>query len=306
MTRAGAGWRVWTALATVYLVWGSTYLAIRVMVRTVPPLLGAGARFLLAGVVLLAWLGARRGWRALRANRREVAGALLVGTLLVAGGNGLVTVAERHVPSGLAALVVASVPLWVVLLRAAGGERVAGATAVGVAIGFAGVALLMLPGSRPAGTSAAGLVLIVVAAASWAAGSFASGRLELPRDPLLSTGVQMALGGLVLILAAGVAGEIGDADPGAFSGESLSAFAYLVAIGSLVAFTAYVWLLQHAPISTVATYAYVNPIVAVALGAAILSEEVGPVTLAGAAVIVASVALVVRRESAPAHDTRPS
>ena len=284
------GVAVWANLASVYVIWGSTYLAIRVLVRTVPPLYGAGARFVVAGVLMLAFLGRRR---ALRVERRELLACALIGTLLAAGGNGLVTVAEQDVPSGLAALLVASVPLWIVLYRTAGRDRVAGATLLSVAIGFAGVALLLLPGSRPTGVPLGPSLVIVGAAASWGLGSFASQRLRLPADGLATTGWQMLFGGLVLMVSGLFAGE----HIGTPSGESAWAWAYLVVIGSLVAYTSYTWLLRNAPISQVATYAYVNPIVAVILGALILDEDVGTATLAGSALIVASVAAIVRRES---------
>lgn len=305
-TAAGPpGWKVWLGLATVYLVWGSTYLAIRVMVETVPPLLGAGARFLLAGVGLYLFLLARFGWARVRAGRRELAGAALVGVLLPAGGNGLVTVAEQDIPSALAALIIASIPLWVVLLRRASGERIAGMTGLGVGLGFAGVAVLMLPGNQPAGATAIGYALMVIAAVSWATGSFLSGRLGLPSDPLVSTALQMTFGGVALAIAGLALGELPDVRLGAVSGNSLAAFLYLVFIGSLVAYTAYVWLLQNVAVSKVATYAYVNPVVAVVLGWAILSESISATTLIGATVIVASVALVVGQESGPRRAPAP-
>jgi drug/metabolite transporter (DMT)-like permease len=284
------GVAIWANLASVYVIWGSTYLAIRVLVRTVPPLYGAGARFVVAGGLMLAFLGRRR---ALRVERRELLACALVGTLLAAGGNGLVTVAERDVPSGLAALLVASVPLWIVIYRTAGRDRVAGATLLSVAIGFAGVALLLLPGNRPTGVPLGPSLVIVGAAASWGLGSFASQRVPLPADGLATTGWQMLFGGLVLTVAGLLAGE----HVGTPSGESAWAWAYLVVIGSLVAYTSYTWLLRNAPISQVATYAYVNPVVAVVLGALILNEHVGAATIAGSALIVASVAAIVRREA---------
>ena len=282
------------ALAVVYVVWGSTYLAIRVMVRDVPPLLGAGARFVLAGALLLAWV--RIGRRPGRITRRELGAAALVGTLLAFGGNGLVTVAEQHVPSGLAALIIASVPLWVVVLRAGFRERPARATLLGVGTGFAGVGVLLLPGQRPSGVGIGPLLLVVLAAASWASGSFAGSRLATTADPLRFTGLQMLLGGLVMSVSGLAAGEAGDVHLGAVSAASAGAFAYLVVIGSIVAFTAYAWLLRNVPISTVATYAYVNPVIAVVLGWAILSESVSPTTIAGAALIVSSVAFTLRHE----------
>jgi drug/metabolite transporter (DMT)-like permease len=291
---ARQGARVWSALAAVYLIWGSTYLAIRVMVRDIPPLLGAGARFLVAGAVMLAVL-ALRG-HAVRVTRSGVAATALVGVLLAAGGNGIVTVAERDVPSGLAALLVASVPLWVVLMRVGvARERVAAVTLVGIAVGLAGLAVLLLPGSRPADATTGGVVLVLVAAGSWALGSFLSPRLQLPADPLVSTAWQMIFGGVVLAVAGLGAGEPGDV--GAASADSILAFVYLVVAGSWVAFTAYAWLLQSAPISQVATYAYVNPLVAVLLGWAILGEHLRAGTLVGATLVVASVAAIVTRES---------
>ena len=236
----------------------------------------------------------------MRVAPRSLAARGLVGLLLPAGGNGLVTVAERDVPAGLAALLIASVPLWLVLMRSTvGGERVNRATLAGVAVGFCGLALLLLPGSRPAEATAIGVLLVLVAACSWATGSFLSPRLSMPSDPLVSTAWQMVAGGGALLVGALAAGEADDLHLGAASAKSLLAFAYLVVAGSLVAFTAYAWLLQNVPISKVATYAYVNPLVAVLLGWALLSEELSVGTLAGAALIVASVATIVRRESAP-------
>jgi drug/metabolite transporter (DMT)-like permease len=299
-----AHWRIWTALGVVYVVWGSTYLAIRVMVRDLPPLLGAGARFLTAGVLMLAFLAAR-GHR-IRVPRRALAGAALIGVLLPAGGNGVVSVAERDVPSGLAALLVASVPLWVVLLRSTvGGERVEGRTLAGVAIGFVGLGLLLLPGSRPSDATMLGVLLVLVAACSWAVGSFLSPRIEMPGDAFVSTAWQMTFGGVALLTGALVGGEPGDLHLGHTSAKSLLALAYLVVLGSWLAFTAYAWLLQNAPISQVSTYAYVNPLVAVLLGWALLDEHLGVGTLAGAALVVASVAVIVSRESAGRADERP-
>jgi drug/metabolite transporter (DMT)-like permease len=284
-------------LASVYVIWGSTYLAIRVMVETLPPWLSAGLRFALAGAAFLLALRLRRGPGSVRVTRAEVAGGLLVGVLLLAGGNGFVTVAEQDVPSGLAALIIASVPLWVVVLRALAGERVAAVTLGGVGVGFVGVALLVVPSDRPEGAPLWGLLLLAAAATSWAVGSFLSKKVALPGDAFVSTGVQMLLGGGVMVAIGLVSGEAAEVRMGSVSLDSALAFAYLVVIGSLVAFTSYVWLLQNAPISTVATYAYVNPVIALFLGWAILSEEITATMFVAAAVIVASVAAVVREES---------
>jgi drug/metabolite transporter (DMT)-like permease len=289
---------VWICLGIVYVVWGSTYLAIRVVDETMPALLSAGVRFFVAGAIVYAVLRVRGGREAVAITREQLVSCALIGTLLVTGGNGLVMVGELHVPSGVAALIIASVPLWVVLYRRLGGERIAGLTLAGVGIGFAGVALLLLPGGRGGGHVGIGWLLVVCAAAPcWALGSYLSGRRPLPANPFVSTAYQMMIGGLVSVVAGAGRGELGHVHLGAFSGRSLAGFAYLIAIGSLVAFTAYVWLLQHAPVSKVATYAYVNPVIAIFLGWAILSEHVTGTILAGAAIVVASVAGIVRRES---------
>jgi drug/metabolite transporter (DMT)-like permease len=198
------------------------------------------------------------------------------------------------VPSNLAALLIGSVPLWVILLRAATGERVSGRSVAAVLVGFAGVALLVRPGEQSGDATVLGLLACVGAAVMWASGSFASPRLSLPRDPLVSVGWQMLLGGLVILLVGLGAGEAGDVH--SFSLRSVAALAYLVVFGSWVAYTAYAWLLQNAPISRVATYAYVNPVVAIVLGWLVLDELVTGTTIAGAAIIIASVALVVRTE----------
>lgn len=289
--------RVWAALGAVYLIWGSTYLAIRVMVETIPALLGAGARFVVAGAVMLGVMALRGGARRVRLERPMVLRVAVVGTLLAAGGNGLVTVAEKDVPSALAALIVASTPLWIVVIRSLFSDRPAPATLAGVALGFAGVALLLLPGNRPDGVPLGPTLVIVVAAISWASGSFISQRVTMPADPLVSTAWQMLFGGVVLTVAAAPAGEFGALDVGHFSADSLWAFAFLIVIGSLVAYSAYTWLLQNAPISQVATYAYVNPMVAVLLGWMILDEHIPPMMLVASAVIVVAVATIVRDES---------
>lgn len=294
---AESGWLLWGALATIYVVWGSTYLAIRVMVETMPPLLSASARYVVAGSVFWAILRIAGGRERVRATPRQLAGAALIGTLLCFGGNGLVTVAERDVPSGLAALIMGAMPLWVLLMRAGHGDRVPRATLAGVAVGFAGLAVLVLPGDRPGDAPLWAVLVVVAASVSWACGAFYSPRTALPRDALASTAWQMLFGGAGMLIVGLLAGEAGDVEPSAFSADSLIAFVYLISAGSLLAFTAFVWLLQNAPVSTVMTYAYVNPVVAVLLGWAILSEEITLTVVIGTAAIVLSVATVVRRES---------
>jgi len=266
------------------------------MVETIPPLLGAGVRFAVAGAGVLVVLALRSGWAAVRPTQAQLAGALLVG-LLLPGANAVVTVAEVHVPSGLAALLIASVPLILIVLRRATGDRVAPASVAGVVLGFAGVALLLAPGGRPDGATLAGMLAIVGAAVMWASGSFAASRIELPRQPLVTTGWQMLLGGAVISVAGLLAGEAGDVHVDEFSASSVLAFAYLVVVGSVIAFTAYAWLLANVPVSKVGTYAYVNPAIAIFLGWMVLDETITAVTLAGAAIIVLAVAVVVRSES---------
>ncbi|MEZ0066491.1 drug/metabolite transporter (DMT)-like permease [Streptacidiphilus sp. MAP12-20] len=286
---------LWTALAIVYVVWGSTYLAIRVVVETMPPFLSAAIRFLTAGLLLVGIVAWRFGPAALRIDRRRLASAVLVGLLLLLGGNGLVVLAETRIPSGLAALLVASVPLWVIVLRSLFGDRPRAATFAGVLLGFSGLVVLTLPGSS--GTvRLAGIVAVLAAALLWSIGSFLSSRLPMPANPFTASAYEMLAGGLGDLGLGLVRGE--HLHLGAVSTNSWLALAYLVVFGSLVAFSAFAWLLQNAPLSLVATYAYVNPVVAVGLGWLILSEAVTwPIALGGA-VVVAGVFVVVNTESA--------
>jgi drug/metabolite transporter (DMT)-like permease len=292
-----ARWKVVVAFAAVYVVWGSTYLAIRFAIDTLPPFLMAGVRFLVAGAVLFGFARLRGAAWPSWAQWRS---ATLIGGMLLLGGNGGVVWAERTVPSGIAALLVASEPLWIVLLdwlppRPA---RPSGRVLLGLGVGFAGVALLIAPWEAgAAAVDPVGAIVIVLAAASWAAGSLYSRRAELPRSPLLSTGTQMLAGGALLTLTGLGAGEAARFDPAAVSLGSVAALAYLIVFGSLVAFTAYVWLMRHVAAPKVATYAYVNPVIAVILGWLLAGEPIGARTLVAAAVILGAVALltVVRR-----------
>ena len=288
-------WQIWTALGLVYVLWGSTYLAIRYAVESMPPMLSASSRFAVAGALLAGWLAVRRGRKGFHATARQLLNAAIIGLLLLAGGNGLVTIAEeRGLPSGLAALLVAVIPLWVVLLRSLTGDRPASRTLLGVALGFVGVAVLLLPGARPEGVSLLPAAMVVVGSFLWSLGSFGATRVALPKDPLMTTVTQMAGGSLGLLVAAAVGGErvrLGDV-----TAVSWLAWGYLVVFGSIVAFTAYSWLLGVAPVSQVSTYAYVNPVVAVLLGALIAKEPVGGATVVGGAVTVLAVAVVVSEE----------
>jgi drug/metabolite transporter (DMT)-like permease len=295
-SRAASGAMIWTALAVVYVVWGSTYLAIRVVVEAeIPPMLGMATRFLTAALLMAAGLAVKSGWQRLRITRREAIGAATVGLLLLAFGNGAVAIAEQTVPSGLAALLVAAIPLWLMLLRVGGGERPRGMTWVGVLIGFGGAALLALSGGN---TSAKPLsvAILVVGTICWAIGSRYAPKLGLPRDPLVTALYEMVFGGTAMVLLGVLRGEPGRLHLDRIHGSGWIALAYLVVFGSLLAYTAYSYLLANAPISLVGTYAYVNPAVAVFLGWLILSESLTWQILLGGAVIIVGVALVVTSE----------
>ncbi|TCC54644.1 EamA family transporter [Kribbella pittospori] len=287
---------IWTALAVVYVVWGSTYLGIRVVVDAeIPPMLGMATRFLTAALLLAAALSLKSGWRRLKITRREALGAATVGILLLAFGNGAVAIAEQTVPSGLAALLVAAIPLWLMLLRVGGGERPRGLTWLGVLIGFGGAALLALSGGN---TSAKPLsvAVLVVGTICWATGSRFAPRLGLPRDPLVTALYEMVFGGTAMVLIGVVRGEPGRVHLDRIDGSGWLALGYLIVFGSLLAYSAYSYLLANAPISLIGTYAYVNPAVAVLLGWLILDEHITWQILLGGAVIIIGVALVVTAE----------
>ena len=281
------------ALGTVYLVWGSTYFGILIAIRTIPPLSMAALRFTVAGGLLYAWAVRRGDREGDRPGLAQWAAAAVVGTALLAAGNGAVTWAEQRIPSGIAALLIASVPLWMSILgRVLLAERLSWLAVVGLAVGFAGLVLLV----RPSGTDRLDLTATVVVlggALAWASGSVWSRRAPLPRRPLVTTGMEMLAGGAVLAVASVVGGEPARIRFAEISVSSVLAVAYLVVFGSLVAFTAYVWLLRNVRTSVVGTYAYVNPVVAVALGAVLGGEPVTGRALLAGAVILAGVALIV-------------
>lgn len=295
---------VWAALLSVWAFWGGTYLAIRLVVRTMPPFLSASIRFLVAGAVLYA-IAVRRGDRqGDRPTRAQWVAATIIGGSLLLGGNGLVMWAERTVPSGIAALIIASVPLWLALLdRIVLGNRLSWLAVVGLAVGFSGLVLLVNPsgGSR---LDLAGAAALVFASVSWAAGSLYARHADLPKRPLVGTGMQMLAGGVLLGLVGLARGELGQFDPASVSLESILGLVYLVVFGSLVAFSAYIWLLRATRTTLVSTYAYVNPIVAVFLGWAVLSEPISLRTLLAGAIIVIAVALIV--SARPAKQPKPA
>ena len=293
--------------AAIYIVWGSTYLAIRIAIDSIPPFLMAGVRFLVAGAALYAW-SRMRGAPA--PTRRQWTAGAIVGGFLLLGGNGGVVWAEQRVASGVAALLVATVPLWIVLLEwMRGGRRPGLATAGGVLLGLAGLALLVEPGGLMGGgrIDTLGVLVLVAASLSWSVGSLYSRSHRSADNPLLGSAVQMLMGGVWLVLFSLATGDAMRLDPGAVTGRSLLALAYLIAFGSLVGYTAYIWLLGVTTPSRVATYAYVNPVVAVFLGWLVLDEPVTARVLVAAGVIVAAVVLITRASSAPERpaDRRP-
>jgi drug/metabolite transporter (DMT)-like permease len=289
------GARGWAALWTVYIVWGSTYLGIALAGETIPPVFAAGVRFTLVGLLLGGWVAVRRGTAPFRLPRRVLGSALLAGGLLI-GSNAMLFVAERDVPIGVASLIIASVPLWLIAMRTATGDRPPLPVLAGTMAGFAGVAVL----ARPGGTgSVTGLAFVVGSAFVWALGTFLSARLPMPADATTTAAVQTLGGGLALIPVGIALRGSGSLDPSAWSTRSLLGLAYLVLVGSIVGFTAYVWLVRHVPLSTVATYAYVNPVVAIVLGVVVLDEQVDRAIVVGAAIVLGSVATVVRRDTRP-------
>lgn len=291
------------AFAAVYTIWGSTYLAIHYAIGTIPPLLMAGVRFLVAGAIMFAWGLARGGQRPRAVHWRNTA---IIGLLLLLGGNGGVSWAEQTVPSGIAALLVAVVPVWLVLLDwiRPGGRRPTLGVGVGVTIGLIGMFVLVGIDSFRGGGSVnpMGAAVLLVASALWAGGSLFARGAELPSQ-VLTTGMEMLAGGIGLVLTSAVIGELHGFHVHAISRTSLLALLYLIVFGSIIAFTAYSWLLRNAAPAAVGTYAYVNPIVAVFLGWLVAGEVVTPRELAGAAIILVAVGIITTRRavSAPAR-----
>jgi drug/metabolite transporter (DMT)-like permease len=284
------GAQVWAALVTVYVIWGSTYIGIYYAGHTMPPLFAASTRFIASGSIMAAVVLFRGG--TLRASRRAVATCVLVGILLP-GANSILFFAERNVPTGLASLIIASVPLWVALLRLTR-ERLPWQVLAGVGVGFAGVAVLAQPSG---GAKWWGVALCVLSATMWATGSYLSARLEMPADPLAATSLEMLAGGFVMLPFGIVTAATSGLSP---APSSIVAWFYLVIFGSVVGYTAYVWLLANAPLGMVSTYAYVNPVVAITLGVLFRGEHLTWRLLVGAAIVVVAVAAVVRSEPSTA------
>ena len=284
------------ALGIVYVVWGSTYLGIRVVVEEAPPLTAMGLRFMTAGILLAVVLSVKGGRRRVFVRPREIAGAALLGLMLPMLGNGLVSVGENlGAPSGATALLIAVAPLVIVVLRALTGDTPTRTSVFGVVLGFAGLAYLVLAGRGSGGDLPLVPALIILFAATcWGFGSFIQPRLVLPEDVFVTTVWEMFCGGLIMVSVGLLSGERFTA--GDYSPRTWLALSYLVVFGSMLAFTAYVWLLANAPISLVATYAYVNPVVAVFLGWLILGESVTLPIVVGGGIVVLAVAIVITAE----------
>ena len=306
-----APWRLVLAFAAVYLIWGSTYLGIRYAIETIPPFLMSGARFVIAGSIIYALTAYQGAPRPTRANWRATA---IVGALLLLGGNGLVAFTEQRLPSGLTALLVAFVPLWMALLNwlRPGGLRPSLPVTLGLLVGLGGMVLLVSPGEAPgAGDSGAavdllGVGLILLATFCWANGSLYSRRAPLPASSLQGTSMEMLAGGALLILAGTLTGEWARLDVSKISLTSFWAFVYLTTFGSIIAFSAYIWLLGVTTPARAATYAYVNPVVAVFLGWALAGEPLTPRTLVAAAIIVSAVVIInTYRDRKPAPAAQP-
>jgi len=293
---------IWAALWAVYIIWGTTYLAIRVVNETLPPLLSASFRFLVAGALMYAWTIRRGDREGDRPGKRQWTAAAIVGTLLILGGNGGVVWAEKTIPSGVAALLVALVPLWMALLdRLFFGGHLRGRAIVGLVAGFGGAALLL--GAEASGdVDLVGMLFVVGASLSWATGSLWSRTAPLPARPFVGVGMEMLAGGVALAIAGILAGELGQIDVSSFSRASILGLLYLIVFGSWIGFSAYLWLLRVARTSLVSTYAYVNPVVAVFLGWAFLDEQVGVRTLVAGGIVVASVALIISAGGARRED----
>lgn len=301
--------KLWIALLALYIVWGSTYLAIRFAVETIPPFLHASMRFLVSGAILYAWRRMAGDPVPTRSNWKSAA---IVGTFLLLGGNGLVSLAEKTVPSGIAALVIATSPFWLTLFEAfrAGGTKPNWLSILGLVIGFGGVFLLIGPAEITGSEQkidSFGAIILLIAPILWSSGSIYAKNADMPKSTLMSTGMQMLAGSVALFIVSAATGELSGFSFGQVTMRSWWGLIYLITFGSLVGFVSYGWLLHNAPISLVSTYAYVNPVVAVFLGWLLAGEELNARIGVAAAIIVGAVILInwarqasARKEAAPA------
>jgi drug/metabolite transporter (DMT)-like permease len=286
--------RTWLALLSIYIIWGSTYLAILFVVTTIPPFISAGIRFLIAGGILYIW---RRLAQDPMPTRIQWRSAAIIGLLLMVGGNGLLAWSEQLIPSGVAALLIGSVPFWLVLIEALrpGGTKPTWLSILGLVIGFAGIVILIGPAEFTGGAmqfDMIGILVCLLAAFFWSFGSIYSRTADLPKSALMMTGMEMLSGSIGLFILATLTGEWQHFSIAATSQKSLYGLIYLIMFGSLIGFVSYAWLLRNAPVSLVATYAYVNPLVAILLGSLLANEALTPRIVIAAAVIIGSVALI--------------
>ena len=295
--------KVWFALVTVYLVWGSTYLGIALVIKTAPPLLSMGLRFVAAFFILALILLIFKGKSVLKVTRPELMSSVFLGGLLLGFGLGNLTLAERYVPSGIAALIIAALPIWVTIFQRITGVRPKRITLVGIFLGLIGVAIIVLPGGAGPAPGADPskvkfwMFMILIGNIAWAFGTFMTQRIPIPKDPFVLTTYEMLFGGLALIIASFFNGERFKVELiTQMSPTSKWAWIYLVLIGSIVGYGAYIWLLNNTSLSLASTYAYVNPVIAVMLGVIVLSEPVDWPLFLGGAVVLSGVALVVSGE----------
>ncbi|MDA2978071.1 MAG: EamA family transporter [Actinomycetota bacterium] len=295
--------KVWIALVTVYLVWGSTYLGIALVIKTAPPLLSMGLRFVAAFFILALILLIFKGKSVLKVTRPELMSSVFLGGLLLGFGLGNLTLAERYVPSGIAALIIAALPIWVTIFQRITGVRPKRITLVGIFLGLIGVAIIVLPGGAGPAPGADPskvkfwMFMILIGNIAWAFGTFMTQRIPIPKDPFVLTTYEMLFGGLALIIASFFNGERFKVELiTQMSPTSKWAWIYLVLIGSIVGYGAYIWLLNNTSLSLASTYAYVNPVIAVMLGLIVLSEPVDWPLFLGGAVVLSGVALVVSGE----------
>lgn len=289
--------KIWIALITLYIVWGSTYFGIKVAIETIPPFFHAGIRFLVSGLILVIW---QRAVGSAMPTRNQWISTFIIGTLLLLGGNGLVAWAEQTIPSGIAALIIGSVPLFLVVMEAIrpNGVKPNWQAIVGLIIGFIGIFILVGP-AEIAGSETRlnpfGVIALLAACLFWAIGSIYSKSADLPKSSLMTTGAEMLMGSIGLFFISLITGELNGWNPAEVSTRSLIGLVYLITIGSIIGFGSYIWLLQNAPISLVATYAYVNPIVAVLLGYFFGNEILEPRIWLATAIIIGAVAFINNR-----------
>lgn len=293
--------RVWMALITLYIAWGTTYLAIRYAVQTIPPFFMTGTRFLVAGLILYAW---RRLAGDPTPTRLQWRSAIIIGMFLLVGGIGGVSLAETYVPSGITALLVAATPLWVALIEAVrpNGNRPTRQSIAGVLLGMAGIIILVDPFAQTAGrpgNNLFGVGMVLLAVLSWAIGSIYSHSAELPKSPLLGSGMELLAGAVGSFVVGLLLGETRQLNLSAISVQSLAGLGYLIVVGSLIGYVVYTWLLRVAPVSQVVTYTYVNPLVAVLLGSLVAGEALTPRVAIAIPVVLASIAMVNLRQSKP-------